>query len=129
MGKRRSLTPPTGTTAIAGVHATRRGSGGARREATNRVLLRREGIEVTGWALNLSRGGIRLILEDPVELGQEFEIALEDPEAEASGASAPGGWCGCRRSATAWWWGCEFLDSDEEAPGPLQGADEPPKNM
>jgi hypothetical protein len=125
MVKRRSLTPTTGTTAATGVHATRRGSGGARREATTRVLLRGEGSEITGWALNLSRGGIRL--EDKVELGQEFEIALEEPEAEApSGSSRPGRVVWVQEEKDGMVVGLEFLDGDGPGPGP---PDAPPKNM
>jgi hypothetical protein len=75
MVKRRSLTPATGQSK-GGVHATRRGSGGARREAADRIVLRREGAELTGWALNISRGGIRVILEDKAELGQEYEVEI-----------------------------------------------------
>jgi hypothetical protein len=29
-----------------------------------------------GWALNISRGGIRVILEDKVDPGAEFEVTL-----------------------------------------------------
>jgi PilZ domain len=75
MVKRRSLTPATHSHA-GDVHATRRGSGGARREAADRVLLRNGDVELTGWALNISRGGIRVILEDTVELGQEFDVEI-----------------------------------------------------
>jgi len=82
MVKRRSLTPATGL--IKGdVHATRRGSGGARREVTDRIILRKGAAELTGWALNISRGGIRFILEDPVELGQEYEVEVGNDEAAA----------------------------------------------
>ncbi len=75
MVKRRSLTPATLSDA-GDVHATRRGTGGARREAADRILLRSDDVELTGWALNISRGGIRVILEDAVELGQEFEVEI-----------------------------------------------------
>ncbi len=62
-----------------GVHAMRRG--GARREVTERVTLRSEdGRTFEGWALNVSRGGLRAILEDKVILAQKFEIALGTDE-------------------------------------------------
>jgi PilZ domain len=125
MAKRRSLTPQTGTTADTGVHATRRGSGGARREATNRVFLRSEESEITGWSLNLSRGGIRVILEDKVELGQEFEIALEEPEAEASGSSRLGRVVWVQEEKDGMVVGLEFVDGDDDGGPP----DAPPKNM
>lgn len=34
--------------------------------------------EIEGWALNVSRGGIRIIVEDPVELGDSFEVSYGD---------------------------------------------------
>lgn len=80
--------PPSQTTSASsaslnkvpsGVHAMRRG--GARREVTERVALRAEdGRTLDGWALNVSRGGLRAILEDKVLLGQKFEIALGTDE-------------------------------------------------
>jgi hypothetical protein len=75
--KRRSLSPSPGAP---GVHATRRADGGARRELTNRVVLRANDTEIVGWALNISRGGIRVILEDSVELGQEFDVTVSSEE-------------------------------------------------
>jgi len=81
MAKRRSLTPGTGSQK-GDVHATRRGSGGARREVTDRVCLRSGATELSGWALNASRGGIRLIVEDKVELGSEYEVELGSEGAE-----------------------------------------------
>jgi hypothetical protein len=72
---RRSLTPSTGMPAGDDVHATRRG--GARRDVTARVTLKAPGGETfDGWALNISRGGVRVILEDKVELGSEYEVTV-----------------------------------------------------
>jgi hypothetical protein len=83
---RRSLTPSTGTPAgDEDVHATRRG--GARHEVSSRVTLKAKsgkagepGQLLEGWALNVSRGGIRVILEEKVELGAEFEVTLSTGE-------------------------------------------------
>lgn len=62
-----------------GVHSMRRG--GARREVTERVTFKTEdGKVLDGWALNISRGGLRAILEDKVILGQKFEIAMGTDE-------------------------------------------------
>ena len=48
-------------------------------EASERVTLTSSsGGELTGWALNISRGGLRAILEENVELGAEFAIAIGD---------------------------------------------------
>lgn len=56
--------------------------GGARREVTERVTLTtEEGKVLDGWALNISRGGLRAILEDKVTLNQKFEIHLGTDEA------------------------------------------------
>jgi len=52
--------------------------GGPRREVSERAKLRQPGIEREweGWALNVSRGGVRCILEEKVELGGEYEVTL-----------------------------------------------------
>jgi hypothetical protein len=80
---RRSLTPSIGTT-VPGLPPTRR-AGGARRNVSYRVSLFRDAAsaggsptEIPGWALNISRGGLRTIVEDPVELGEELEIVIAD---------------------------------------------------
>jgi hypothetical protein len=73
------------------VHATRRG--GARHDLSARVTLtgpigpsgpngEGERSVLEGWALNISRGGIRVILEQRVELGSEYEVTVstgDDP--------------------------------------------------
>jgi hypothetical protein len=46
----------------------------ARTETSERVVLRKETRLLDGWALNSSRGGVRAILEERVELGDTFEI-------------------------------------------------------
>ena len=74
---RRSPSPPSE------VHAQRRGAGGARREATERVTLRGPGFETHGWTLNVSRGGIRAIVEEPLKSGGEYELIVGDAEETA----------------------------------------------
>jgi hypothetical protein len=82
---RRSLTPNIGIP-VQGVPATRRGGGGARREISSRItLVGTNGKEYDGWALNISRGGIRIVIEDRVELGQELEIRELDPDIAEGG--------------------------------------------
>ncbi len=72
---KRTPTPSHGFKVPSGAHAMRRG--GARREVTERVTLRADGNQVLeGWALNVSRGGLRAILEEKVSLGQKFEVTL-----------------------------------------------------
>src|SRR4051812_5242292 len=84
-----------------GLPPTRRATGGARREVSARVTFFQGTKEVTGWALNMSRGGPRAIVEDPVELGGDYEIAIgedlrrpgrvvwiqEEPDGEIVGVS------------------------------------------
>lgn len=56
--------------------------GGVRREVTERVTLRADdGRALEGWALNVSRGGVRAILEEKVALGEKFEVGLGSDEA------------------------------------------------
>jgi len=39
-------------------------------------LKAKDGAVLEGWALNISRGGIRVILEEKVDLGTEFEVTM-----------------------------------------------------
>jgi len=73
---RKHLTPSTGLDLTDGAHAMRRG--GVRREVTERVILRGDGRVYEGWALNVSRGGVRAIFEEQIVLGQEFEVTVGD---------------------------------------------------
>lgn len=54
--------------------------GGARHEATDRVTLRAADFETHGWTLNVSRGGMRAIVEEPVKSGLEYELLVGDVE-------------------------------------------------
>jgi len=63
------------------VRAPRRHAGGARREASERVVIRasaasESSFETHGWTLNVSRGGIRAIVEDPLVQGMEYELLV-----------------------------------------------------
>jgi len=76
---KKTPTPAQGIKMPSGVHAMRRG--GARREVTERVTLKSEdGGTLDGWALNVSRGGLRAILEEKVVLGQKFDVVLGTDE-------------------------------------------------
>jgi hypothetical protein len=56
---------------------------------TARVTLKpKSGLALEGWALNASRGGVRVILEEKVALGAEFEVMLAEG-AEGSGSGLP----------------------------------------
>lgn len=79
MTKKTTPTPALGIKMPSGVHAMRRG--GARREVTERVALKADdGATLEGWALNVSRGGLRAILEEKVVLGQKFDVAIGTDE-------------------------------------------------
>ncbi len=60
----------------------RRNLGGPRREASERVYLRSEESqnEITAWTLNLSRGGVRLIVEDAVVVGSAYLVVIGDDQ-------------------------------------------------
>jgi hypothetical protein len=45
------------------------------------VTLRRGNEEVLGWALNVSRGGIRIVLESSIEKHGDYMCVLGDDEA------------------------------------------------
>ncbi len=62
--------------AIVPAVSQRRNSGGARHEATERIILRRDGAEVEGWTLNLSRGGVRVVVEGTVVAGADYEVGI-----------------------------------------------------
>jgi hypothetical protein len=52
---------------------------GARREISDRVSMQSKSGNartLEGWALNMSRGGLRVVLEDDVGLGEEFDITI-----------------------------------------------------
>ena len=65
------------------------GSGTA--NTTRPVSATSAAVELEGWALNVSRGGIRVILEGSVELGAEFEVTMTGSSlAEDHGAPRTG---------------------------------------
>jgi hypothetical protein len=68
---------------VAGGHAMRRG--GARQTVSDKVVFKPAdaagGAPREGWALNVSRGGLRAILDEDtgkVELGQEYDVVVGD---------------------------------------------------
>jgi hypothetical protein len=85
--------------------------------------LRREDFNTTGWTLNISRGGARLVLEEAVELGAEYTVELgsgQEPrdvrivwaQDEADGQIV----------------GVQFLDVDGSVPPPPVSETPPPKS-
>ncbi len=99
------------------VHGTRR-AGGSRREATERVKVRGDAFQTTGWTLNISRGGARLVLEEAVELGAEYQVEIGfEPEARSVRIV----WA--QDEADGQIVGVQFLDVDGTIPPPPAGSD------
>ena len=106
--------PPAGSDSE--VRAPRRLSGGARREASERVVVRREGFETRGWTLNVSRGGVRAVVEDPLTQGSEYQLVVGDEETVSP-----------RQAAVVWLQdeadgqivGLKYLDVEDD-PGPAK---------
>lgn len=102
-----------------GMPAMRRQSG-VRREASDRVRFELEAPEggtrmLDGWALNLSRGGVRVVLEDPIELGAEPMVAVGDTPLR------PGRIVWIQEERGGAIVGVQFLDADDasDVPGPV----------
>lgn len=90
----------------------RRNTGGPRHEASERVTLRGAGRELVGWTLNVSRGGVRVVLEDAVQVGDAFDISIgeEGPRPRAGRVV----WV--RNAADGQIVGLQFVDGDEPPP-------------
>ncbi|MBN2197561.1 MAG: PilZ domain-containing protein [Polyangiaceae bacterium] len=77
--------------------AQRRHVGGARRATSERVTLCREEAEVEGWSLNVSRGGLRVVIEGQLNEGDLVDVQAGDANTPSRPAriawvkSAPGG--------------------------------------
>ncbi len=71
---RKGATPPDEP----GLPPTRRQTGGSRREASDRIRVAVADREIDGWALNVSRGGIRVILDEALEPGARVRLAVGD---------------------------------------------------
>lgn len=116
--KRRYLTPPMGIP-VPGLPPTRR-AGGARHEVSDRVTFMQGANEISGWALNLSRGGLRAIVEEPVELGAEYQIVIGDEK------QRPGRIVWIQEEPDGAIVGVSFLDAtDGLTPPPAPDSDEP----
>ncbi len=73
---RRSLTestpaPPPGLQALRRV-------GGARRNVGYRIRFLRGADELEGWALNLSRGGVRAVLDENLVPGETVHVVIDE---------------------------------------------------
>jgi PilZ domain len=82
------------------------------------VTLRADGFETHGWTLNVSRGGIRAIVEDPLSQGVEYQLIVGDEELVRA-----------RRASVVWLQdesdgqivGLQYLDGEESSIPPKDG--------
>jgi hypothetical protein len=79
------------------------------------VVLEAPGRQLEGWTLNLSRGGVRIILEEKVVVGDEFDVLVGDAD---EGSHRPGRVVWIRDEADGQIVGLKFLDSSEGPPDP-----------
>ena len=100
----------------------RRNTGGPRHEASERVTLRGADRELSGWTLNVSRGGIRIVLEEPVQVGESFDILLGD----AAPQTRAGRVVWVRNAEDGQIVGVQFVDGSEPPPLPSDPATGPP---
>jgi hypothetical protein len=49
-------------------------------ELTERVTVRSPDFETTGWTLNVSRGGLRAVVEQPLRADVEYEVLLGEEQ-------------------------------------------------
>lgn len=95
----------------------RRTSGGVRHEATERLIIRSDGVEIGGWTLNLSRGGVRAVLEEAVELGREYTVVV-GPESDDPPRIHQSRVVWLQEEQDGQIAGIEFLDSEGGVPKP-----------
>ncbi|MDX2053008.1 MAG: PilZ domain-containing protein [Polyangiaceae bacterium] len=93
----------------------RRSAGGSRHEASEHVFLKSsEGAAITGWTLNVSRGGVRVVLEDPVLEGADYDFWMSEQEGPSRRVRVA--WL--RHQADGEIAGLQFLDVEGSIPSP-----------
>lgn len=73
-------------------------------------MIRCDGAETSGWTLNVSRGGIRAVLEQPLDPSLEFEVEV----GEAPARRARVAWS--KAAADGQIVGLRFLDVEGSVP-------------
>ena len=109
----RHSSKPAGPDSASAIHATRRA--GARRELAQRIVVRRGGDEFEAWTLNVSRGGIRLILEDPLDPDDAVDVHI-GAEAGAEAGKRPGRVVWVQKEQDGVVVGIAFLDVTADVP-------------
>ena len=82
------------------------------------MVVRAPGFETNGWTLNVSRGGIRAVVEEPLKQGIEYQLVVGDEE-----TSLP------RRASVVWLQdeadgqicGLQYLDVEDGSVPPKDG--------
>jgi hypothetical protein len=74
------------------------------------VVIRAAALETTGWTLNVSRGGIRAVVEDALDANTEYEVVVGDAPARRARIA----WA--RVEADGQIVGLRFLDVDGSVP-------------
>jgi hypothetical protein len=110
--RRRSYSTPDSE--LVGV---RRTVGGSRHEASERVSLRSGRSVANGWTLNMSRGGVRVVLEGPVKLGGEYVVTI-GPEGDPGSAVHEARIVWLQEEADGQIAGVKFLDCEGAPPDP-----------
>jgi hypothetical protein len=93
----------------------RRLVGGARREASERVVIRSKDFETQGWTLNVSRGGLRVVVEAALEKGTEYEVVVGDSDNDAARAASV---VWVKDAADGQIVGLQYMDSEGSFPPP-----------
>jgi c-di-GMP-binding flagellar brake protein YcgR len=86
--------------------------------------VRGDAFQTTGWTLNISRGGARLVLEEAVELGALYQVEIGF-ESEARQVRII--WAQDETDGQIV--GVQFLDTDGSIPPPPVAGSEPPKDV
>jgi len=96
-----------------------RRASGARHPMSDPVRFSAEGRNIGGWALNISRGGLRVIVDESVKVDDTFEVAIGDE------APRPARVVWVREERGGAIVGVAFTDVDEGAAPPDEPAPSP----
>jgi PilZ domain-containing protein len=93
------------------LHIRARRSSGARSPVSEVVSFRAGDKVLGGWALNMSRGGLRAALEEAVAVGSEWDVTVGDTDETHRGRIV---WVRSEKDGCIV--GVSFLDADEAPP-------------
>jgi hypothetical protein len=89
---------------------TRR-EGSPRQNVSEPVVFHAGSVQIEGWTLNVSRGGLRAVIEDEVAVGAELEVCIGDSDARRPVRVV---WAREQRGSAVI--GLSFLDQPSEPP-------------